>query len=213
MLGALVFVAMAVVKPWGGGPAAPGTDTGGGVGPERIEPGAPGTAAPTPEPTPPSADEVAATRCNDPLGWRSYAMETWRGQTIRSFVVVEPLAAGGEPLARDPRLPIVPLIGEAITAVGYCAPTTEAGRPPAGVTVGIWQEDPAGLLQALPAMRIEPAQPSSLMALFAYPSGEGDWRAPWPSGHYLLGVQGAPGSDYGRWFAFDVVRFVEGSTP
>lgn len=213
MLATLAFVALAVVKPWGSGAHAPGSEPAGKIEGARPEAGPSGSPAPTLAPTPPSADEVAGARCNDPLGWRSYAMETWRGQTIRSFVVVEPLAATEAPALDEAGLPDVPLIGEAITAVGYCAPTTEAGHPPTSVTVGIWQADPAGLLRPLPVVRIEPAQPSSLMALFAYPSSALDWRAPWPAGRYLLGVLGPPGSDYGRWFAFDVVPFVEGSTP
>lgn len=215
MLGALVLVVLAVLKPWGNGAPASGAGSDDVTAAARAptEHSAPGTPSPTPVPTPPSADELAAIRCNGPLGWRTYALETWHGQTIRSFVAVDPLATTAVADADDPRLPSVPLIAETVTAIGYCAPTTDEGRPPPHVMVTIWQADATGLLRALPALRIEPAQPSSLMALFTYPSSDRDRRAPWPPGRYLVSVLGLPGSDWGRWFALDVVRFVEASAP
>lgn len=214
MLGALVLVALAIAKPWGSGPrGTAGAEDDPAAGRIPQAQGAAGTPPPTPMPTAPSADDLAATRCNDPLGWRTYAIETWRGQAVRSFIVVDPLAAPQVTDPYDPRLPAVPLIGEAITAVGYCAPTTEQGRPPAGVAVRIWRADASGGLRALAVPRIEPARPSSLMALFAYSSDEDHRRAPWPAGRYLLGILGPAASEWGRWFAFDVVRVVDGSTP
>jgi hypothetical protein len=214
MLGALVLVALAIAKPWGNGAPGPGAG-GGGAGSSPATSSVPQALPPTRPPTPPSADELAVARCNQPLGWRTYALETWRGQTIRHFIVVDPLAATTVSDALDPRIPIVPLIGEAITAIGYCAPAIEAGRPPPGVTIMIWKVELSGIVHALPAVRIEPAVPSSLMALFAYPdpAAERDRRAPWPPGRYLFGVLGPPDSDWGRWFAVEVVEFRAGSAP
>jgi hypothetical protein len=213
MLGALVLIVLATVKPWGNGAPGPGAGSRG-AGPSPAASLAPQVLPPSPT-QPPSADELAAARCNQPSGWRTYTLETWRGQTIRHFIVVDPLAATDVRDARDPRIPVVPLIDEAITAIGYCAPAIDPRRPVQGVTVRIWKVELSGIVRTVPAVSIESTEQAGLLALFAYPgpAPEGDARPPWPPGHYLFAVLGPPGTDWGHWFAVEVVEFQSGSTP
>src|SRR5258706_12009899 len=92
LVAVFVLVLVAIVKPWAGGGPATGA---GGSGPGPLE-GARAELAPPPSPSPEptlSPDELAIARCNAPLGWRTYAWETWRGGTIRHFIALEPLAA------------------------------------------------------------------------------------------------------------------------
>ena len=205
IVAALALVAVAILKPWDVGRSVPG--------------GVPGSspAAPTVRvvgPAPPSsapilnADEIATSRCNRPLGWRTYTFETWNGRRIRTWTALEPLAATDVEGALDRRIPVVPAIGEVITAIGYCAPSAADSRPPPGVRVLVWAVAPSGVVRALEPRRIEPALASSLSALFAYPdaSGRRGGPAPWPDGRYLFAILGPAPGDYGRWFAVDVVN-------
>ncbi|MGH2408025.1 MAG: hypothetical protein ACRDF7_08115 [Candidatus Limnocylindrales bacterium] len=209
---AFLLVTIAILKPWaGGGPAAGpgGADSG------PLADRGPITAGPSPSPEPTlSPDELAILRCNAPLGWRTYAWETWRGETIRHFIALEPLAAASIDGGLDPRIPVVPLIGEAITAIGYCAPVDDPSPPPPGTTVAIWRVDQSGALSTPPALRIEPTQPSGQMALYAYRDAQAANRRPaWPQGHYLFSIAGPSGSDWQRWFAVEVVDFQALSAP
>ena len=203
---AVVLVFVAIVKPWAGGAPSGGA---GGSGPGPLPADRPVAIQATPSPQPTlSADELAIARCNAPLGWRTYAWETWRGETIRHFIALDPLDAASIDGALDPLIPVVPLIGEAITAIGYCAPVEDPTPPPAGTTVTIWRVSEAGELSAPPAMRIEPMQPSTQMALFAYRDPLATSNRPaWPQGRYLFAIAGPPGTDWQRWFAVEVVEF------
>jgi hypothetical protein len=206
VIGALVLVAIAIAKPWAGAGPPAGA---GGTGPGALPPSGPVAAQPSPSPEPTlSPDEMAIARCNSPLGWRTYAWETWRGETVRHFIALEPLTAPSIDGALDARIPLVPLIGEAITAMGYCAPVEDPSPPPPGTTVTIWRVGAAGQLSTPPAVRIEPTLSSGAMALFAYRDPlAASGRPAWPEGRYLFSIAGPPGTDWQRWFAVEVVEF------
>jgi hypothetical protein len=207
ILGAALLVALAVAKPWQSPLPGPAPGAGGAGG--RPAGGAADGVAPSPIPSPRSADDIAAARCSRPLGWRTYAFETWHGQRIRTWTVVEPLVATELDTALDPRIPVVPIIGQEITALGYCAPVVEVNAPPASVSVTVWSVEPSGIVHALDVRRIEPLRPSSLSALFAYPdpAPKPGVLPPWPAGRYVFAILGEPDSGWGRWFAVQVVPF------
>jgi len=207
IVGAALLVALAVAKPWQAPLPGPAPGSGGGAGRPAVA--ATEAAAASPSPSARSADDVAAARCSRPLGWRTYAFETWHGQRIRTWTVVEPLAAAESATALDPRIPVVPIIGQEITALGYCAPVVEAIAPPASVNVTVWAVEPSGVARVLDVRRIEPLRPSSLSALFAYPdpAAKPGVLSPWPAGRYVFAILGEPGSGWGRWFAAQVVPF------
>lgn len=209
---ALLVVVIATVKPWAGGGLASGP---GGQGDRPLDDRGPAAAQPSPSPEPSlSPDEIAVARCHAPLGWRTYAWETWRGETIRHFIALDPLEARSIDGALDARIPVVPLIGEAITAIGYCVPVEDPAPPPPGTTVTIWRVGDGGALSATPAVRIEPTQPSLQMALFAYHDPQATARgSAWPQGRYLFSIAGPPGVEWQRWFAVEVVDFRALPTP
>jgi hypothetical protein len=198
LLGVLLLVALAIIKPW-----------------QNDDPTVRAViATPTPTPSSLSADALAIARCHEPNGWRAYAWEVWHGQTIRHFIALDPLAAPAIDGSRDARIPVVPLLAEAITAIGYCASTNDPGPSVPGATVQIWQVGATGQTSAPPAVRIEPVESSGQMALFAYrDSGRPGQRPAWPSARYLFAISGPPGSDWHRWFALEVVDFRTFSIP
>ncbi|MFI5254866.1 MAG: hypothetical protein ACHQ15_05360 [Candidatus Limnocylindrales bacterium] len=200
IIGAALLVLVAIVKPWAQGSARPVAG-----GPNPTETAALATA--TPAPTPPSADEVAAALCDYSPDWRVFAEQTWKGQTIKSWLRVVPVESSHVSGAADPRIPIVPLMGEAFPAIGYCAPAAGPDRPPAGLTVQIF--DGQGV--QLPVLRIQPAQPSSLAILLAYPAPTNDVSAtrPWLAGRYVFVLTGPPGTLWQRWFAVQVVSVAD----
>lgn len=157
-IGFVLFVAVAVVKPWptSAPPAAP-------AGPRPTS-----EAEPTPRPT---DDPLAALRrnCEEPLGWRVYSIERWTDQALRIWRSVEPATAAAGPA--DPRIPVIPL-GPAVGLVGYCSPWDGPERPPPDSRVLAWRLPPAGSVDvpvAIDPVSAGPWPANVLGALFGPP--------------------------------------------
>jgi len=185
-------VAMLVVKPWGGGDTtttAPHPST---VAQAAIA----SIAAPASSP-PRSAGEIIADDCRAPSGWRIYTTERWRGQTVRIWWAIEPVAATSP---ADPRIPYLSIVAEDVPALGYCAPLYGPGRPPDNATVRLWAANTDGTVAELHPRRVQPPFESSLVALYAPPGASGDRIDPtitWPTGRYLF-------STTSHWFGVDL---------
>ena len=124
---AVLFLAIAVVKPW---------------------PGSGGTQGPVPAATPvptaqPTVDPLAAIRldCQDPPGWRIFSRERWAHRELRSWRTLDPAHAAFGPL--DPAIPDLP-IGPGIVALGYCAIWSGPDQPPDDAVVHAWSVAPTG---------------------------------------------------------------------
>lgn len=214
----VLFVAIAIVKPWPDTARAPTP-----VEPRRA------VAAATPKPT---ADPLAELRshCEQPLGWRVYSIERWADQTLRIWRSLQPAAAAAD--ATDPRIPAIPL-GPAVELAGYCSPWDGPERPPAGGRLLAWSiEAAAGGGHPIPIALdvVAPHPPSVLGALLGPPAaaisssarpGAGSGTPPlpsaragsgpppspqrggpiWPSGHFVFELV-APG--WQRWWAIDI---------
>ena len=189
-----IFVALALVKPWGSGPGAP-------------RPTAHVTVAPV---AAPSIDPLAALRhhCEEPVGWRVYTSERWAKITVRSWKTMDPADRAIGPL--DPAIPIIPLAAQ-IDALGYCSPWTGSERPPAAAIVSGWMytsdRGPDVQPSAVPIdlQLADPGWPSVLGALYGPPVDRFDPNAietiGWPSGRYVFAIQ-APGFE--RWWGVDI---------
>ena len=190
-----VFVALAIVKPWDHGPAAP-----------RPTPRL--TAAPVAAPSIDPLDVLRAN-CQEPPGWRIYSRERWAKLVVRSWKTVDPGYGASGPL--DPEIPFVPLPAQ-IDALGYCSPWTGDERPPADAVVSAWRitldrgygtEPSAEMIRLQPA---DPGWPSELGALYGPPVNRFDPSAietlGWPGGRYVFAIR-APG--FARWWGTDVV--------
>jgi hypothetical protein len=220
----VLFVAIAIIKPWPQGvrPVVP-------IEPPRVV-----GALATP---PPTADPLAELRshCEQPLGWRVYSIERWADQTLRIWRSLEPALTATDPT--DPRIPAIPL-GPAVELVGYCSPWDGAERPPAGSTLVAWLVEsgaatargtpieldliaprPASVLGGLfgsPASRSSaepgpragsPATTSDRSPNAGGPLGPGSSTGTpgvvsiWPLGHFVFELA-APG--WQRWWAIDI---------
>jgi hypothetical protein len=225
----VLFVAIAIVKPW------PQTLR----PPAPVEPPRAVAARPTPQPT---ADSLAALRshCEEPLGWRVYSIERWADQTLRIWRSLQPAVSAVD--ATDPGIPAIPL-GPAVELVGYCSPWDGAERPPADSRLIAWLVPPgASAARATPLdlELIAPRPGSVLGGLFgspmanresvsagptptarserppasggdaagsapsagtAGPSGAPEATAIWPGGHVVFELV-AP--SWQRWWAVDI---------
>ena len=142
----LLLLAVAIVKPWGGGSRPPsGASPGplaGSVASTSTGPGAPASGGSSSAVVVPPAlpDPVDAIRCLAPQGWRLVTYESSADRVVRSWIVVAPVTALG-PL--DP--PIVPLtlVSDSLVGLGLCAPGEGPGAAPwsliAPRLAGMWR--------------------------------------------------------------------------
>jgi hypothetical protein len=192
---AVLFVAIAVVKPWQGGPGLA----------DATEPPRATTAVGAPSPSPRDPLSDIRRHCAEPLGWRVYSRERWSSGTIRSWRTMSPVESADGPL--DPGIPVTPS-GAVLEALGYCSPWRADERPPAEATVAAWRirAGPGGRPGAI-EIRLEPIAPrldTPLGALFAPPAGVGGSGARaglWQPGRYVFAVRG---DAYSRWWAIEL---------
>lgn len=189
-----IFVAVALVKPWGNGTSGEARPT------PRVSI-APVAAA--------SADPLAQLRrnCEEPVGWRVYTSERWGKLTVRSWKTVDPTHGAKGPL--DPTIPIVPLAAQ-IDALGYCSPWRDGERPPSDSFVTGWRigsEGPRAQPEAVPIVLqpVDPSWPSVLGALYGPPVNRFDPNAieviGWPGGRYVFVITA---QGFERWWGVDV---------
>jgi hypothetical protein len=184
----VVFVAVAIVKPW---PSGPG---------ERPPPA---PVLPPPAATA-SVDPLNLIRadCQDPPGWRTYSREAWSRGQLRSWRTLEPATSASSPL--DPVIPSVPFVA-AVLELGFCAPWTGVERPPDGATVRAWQilpEISRGEGRRASQIRVQPVGTTLTLpygGLFRPPAGPDGNR--WPAGRWVFEVA-APGWE--RWWAVEI---------
>jgi hypothetical protein len=211
LVAAAVFLALAVLKPWG---AIPGFDAGGSPGTGAGGP-AGQSSAPSPSPLPSAEDPVAdlERHCPQPSGWRVFAHERWSGGVVRSWKSLMPAPVASGPL--DPTIPRVPVTSRQVPLLGYCAPWHGPDRPPDGATVSVWRLTAVGqdgqAAEPVRLQRVLPDQATVLGALYAPPSRAGalppygGMRAieSWPGGVYVFEI--ADGESFQRWWAVEII--------
>jgi hypothetical protein len=200
VLAALIatFLAVAVVKPWGG------------VRAPRPLPMP--TAAPT---VAPSIDPLASLRrnCDEPPGWRIYSRDHWAGMTVRSWRAFDPASSASGPL--DPTIPVVPVVAST-DALGYCSPWTAGEKPPNDATVVGWRVVLPGAdgtqagsdVPSAEQIALRPVDPSWATVVGAWYEPPVDRRGrnvaepmDWPAGRYIFAIRG---TGYARWWAVDI---------
>jgi hypothetical protein len=216
---AAIFLALAVLKPWG---AIPGFEAGGSPGTGAGGPN-PGQASATPPVPLPSAEDPAADlerHCPQPSGWRVFAHERWSGGAVRSWKSLVPARVASGPL--DPTIPRVPVTSQQVPLLGYCAPWRGPDQPPGTATISGWRLTsdvrsyaPNGrttgqVAQPIRLQRVLPAQVTVLGGLYAPPSAA---DAPsirglraiesWPAGLYVFEM--ADGESFQRWWAVEII--------
>ena len=143
---AVVFVGVALLKPWGAG------------SPEPTRP--PVVLAPTSVPVTPiptedrSAEGLATEFCLGAGGWQVASLETWQTQDVRVWRAIEPIADATGPA--DPAIPFVPIVALEIAALGWCAPAYGPDRPAGPATVTAWYVR-GGIVTELRLHKIRPA--------------------------------------------------------
>jgi hypothetical protein len=195
----------------------------------RLEPGPPSAALPLPS-SAPSAPVVAAAPaptsrgvggsrardraamssrpaptagveaiCMEPETWRTATIEQWHpDQRVRVWRALDPQPANGP---ADPSIARVPAVGEAIAAIGYCAPVVGPDEPTSRATVAAWRLD-GSVATSIPLRQMAPVGGEATFgALFAPPDAR---DSSWPTGVYVFRFAELAPNIPGRWFAVDV---------
>jgi hypothetical protein len=230
----VLFLVLAVVKPWGAGtPAATrpgagplpdgaavaggmggtaggtGGTAGGTAGGTGGTAGAVAAAVSTPEAPSPGPGEIACS----PGGWEIVSLDRLADWTVRTWIPATPIIAIS-PL--DPAIEVIPLDSPTILSVGVCGPPAPSAGTTAMRIVSAWAL--AG--QRATPISIETRQETGLdprIARLYAPLTVGH-DASWPGGRYVLEVAalaspgGGPltGPSGARWFIGVSVR---GSIP
>lgn len=204
----IALVVLAVIKPWGSagdlndaGP--PGVAQLGGVGA-----GSSGLSlGQTSPPSPGQRDRIQAlgvSFCLESRLWLVASVERWRDQHIRVWRAMEPAVGPIGP--EDSTIPIVSVVSDGVTELGWCAPTVGADASPGSVDITVWRRS-ASIAAAL---NVESSRPASRFALDR--SSFGDlYRPPttapspdsevWPSGTYVFRYRR---DGQVRWFGVEV---------
>ena len=219
----LIAVALVVVKPWDD-PASSGdgADDAADAGPSRAGAGVVTTALPDIVETA-TAAEVAGF-CLNPTVWLVATVELWRDHTIRVWRYVEPSMTATGP--DDPAIPVMEVVSEGATELGWCAPIAGAGRPGDDSEITAWAGAPARPF-ALEERRIRPAGAGSPLGAMYAPTADAETGvgavgsdAPtevaippsasppdiepevWADGRYVIRL--GDGAATTRWFAIDL---------
>jgi hypothetical protein len=196
-----VVLGVVVAKPWpspndGGSADASGT-------PSRRSPQP--SSAPTPMSPGDAARITVATFCLDTRTWliasveRSF--ERASEQRIRVWRALEPATAASGP--DDPAIPIVSIVSEGLTELGWCAPTVADASPRLPVDLDVWIRAPGGA-RPISLDSSRPVSDRSPYGALYRPPGKGPsskatW---WPDGTWVFRYGDAAGSQH--WFAIEV---------
>lgn len=188
------FVAIAAMKPWGGGAKPARTD----ASVPAIQLGEHAAvrtsdtfaAAPTRPPGP------AEMICGRPLGWRVVSSGLWQGQPSSASIAVTPVSATR---AIDGRIPFVVADGDRVDELGWCAPPTGDAQED-DATVIAWRlgEDGSETFALRP---VGTASASRMAGL--YTPATAPPSSPWPAGRYVFRVDRA-GDAAANWFGVEV---------
>jgi hypothetical protein len=197
-----IALVLVVAKPWQtdeGGSGGSGTGAGAPVA------GAPVATNPLAERSPSSsanaAEQAVAAFCLRPGSWLVASVERWRDQRIRVWRALAPANSARGP--DDPSIPIVPVISEGLTELGWCAPVSGPESPSAPVTVTVWLRGTGGATLIALNLSQPAGDPSAFGALYRLPGPDaGSTAVPWLPGTYVFRYRESDGRE--RWFAIAV---------
>ena len=206
---ATAILVVVVAKPW----QSPGNESGAGGPPLARRSAEPAVSA-----APSSSDDAAAARvaafCLNTRSWLVASVERTIGhsgdQRIHVWRVLEPAPAATGP--NDPAIPVVSILSEGLTELGWCAPIVGDEKPSAPVHLSVWLRAPGGATPTtLDSSR--PVSDRTPYGAMYRPPGKGpsSSAASWPNGIYVFRYGEADGRE--RWFAIDVeTRPLPGAT-
>jgi hypothetical protein len=180
------FVVVAVLKPWGwGGPIA-----------ATLRPDVAVPIEATPDASEDrSATALATAMCLGAGAWRVASLETWRHHDVRVWRAIEPVTRGTGPL--DPAIPAVPIVADAITGLGWCAPAFGPDQPTGPARVRAWLVAD-GIARSVTLRQVQPEDGITPIAAMYLPAS-----GPWTTG--LVVFQYADtGTGWSGWFAADL---------
>lgn len=164
----------------------------------------PALETPDVSPTPRASTEldVVAGFCLEPSGWRVYSSERWSGQAVRSWTAMTPIISAAGPT--DPRIPVTPVVSQAVLAIGFCAPVYGSDTPPTNSTNRMYRLSETTIdgervthASLIEPVRVAPPDRQSYLGVaYAPQSGAG-----WSDGVYIVQVVGTA---YVRWFGIEV---------
>ncbi len=164
--------------------------------------GTPAPAASPPTSAGPTATfaDPATVLCGYPATWRTMSRVWLSGRPATVWVAAQLVAAVGP---GDPTIPVA-YVGEApVTAIGWCAPVGDEGRPPSDAAATLFSVNPRNgnaqpvaytLLAPLPGVAGPMAQ------LWGTP---GTRIEPWPGGRYVIRFA-TPSGTWVRFLGLDV---------
>ena len=196
----LVALVLVLVKPWqtagqGGNGSAPGA---------RRADASPATdrlLGPSPSSTDSPANRAVAAFCLQPGSWLVASVERWRDQRIRVWRALSPASSARGP--DDPSIPVVPVVSEGLTELGWCAPVSGPELPSAPVEITVWLRG-AGGASPIEVDSSRPASDRSALGELYRPPGRGpsSRAASWLPGTYVFRYREHDGRE--RWFAIAV---------
>jgi hypothetical protein len=123
-------------------------------------------------------------------------VERWRDQQIRVWRALEPATTATGP--DDPAIPIIPVVSEGLTELGWCAPVRGGGRPSTPAVVTVWFRSAAQARPIVLAISRPIAGRSPFGELYRSPSRSTFWS----SGTYVFRYEESDRRQH--WFAIDV---------
>jgi hypothetical protein len=186
----VALLAVAVLKPWG--PPAP-----------RPTANAAATANASAQRAAATPDRAAGSiTCWSQQEWRAVTVERSAGRAIVSWMAVAPVMVEGPD---DPRIPLLRVVADRVTGLGYCAPATIPTAADAlGTSMTAWLRSDDG--EAVQLGPLEPAAVLSEDAAVVFRLAGSSWRP----GTYVVQVLApvAPAREgrplRARWFGFDI---------
>lgn len=234
VVGALVGIALAILKPWDLG-RPPGREEPG-VAVQPVVSSADGSSPTLPTPGQTSWTSLVAR------SWQCYYASDWRvfalGVPIDRLAGIEPGASpapgtpgpptgtpsladyldpirtwiqtdpfGGLENPADPRIPFVRIVDAAIPALGYCAPTSVPDRPPADARTSAWSlaEDGSATAIRLRTIAGPHAPGDSTEGLFVRDTQDASAETDWVAGRYVFVVRDPKPGGYARWFGVEII--------
>jgi hypothetical protein len=197
LVAAILVGGLVIAKPWGASTGA--SPTAPAIGSVTPAPLPAGSAAPSAMPSvdPEGIDGPVVETCLRPGIWLVATEERYGASSIRIWRAIDPIAVASGP--GDPAIPVLPVISEGISALGWCAPTHGIDRPTVPATVETWRVV-RGTIQAVALVPVAPVGgPSPFGALYGPPGPD---AGVWPDGRLIVRYREGDGAD--RWFAISV---------
>jgi hypothetical protein len=195
-----VALVIVIAKPWSSPERSGGTPEGGATAGAPRNPAPAGTAA-VPSTTTSTAGQIVAAFCLDPGTWLIASVERWRDQRIRVWRALEPAVAATGP--DDASIPIVPVVSEGLTELGWCAPVVGVEKPGGPVDVAVWRRSSGGATPIVVDTSRPVSDRSPFGELYRPPGlGPSSKATSWLAGTYVFRYHEGDGRE--RWFAVAV---------